>query len=130
MDETTDLVKPGGLVFVTDHTVIPIFKANEDAPAEGGSGESSVTSAAIKGEPGTGYEAEAGHGPFACHNCEYFRVSDHSCGQKDMMAKSKLPRTKDERPIVDPKGCCEYVDRLGEETHERQPESSGASPEK
>lgn len=67
----------------------------------------------IKGEKGTGYEGEAGKGSFSCDNCEYWRESDTSCGQKDMMAKSQLPRTRDGRVIVDPKGCCEFVDRKG-----------------
>jgi len=65
----------------------------------------------IKGEKGTGYEDPDGKGPFSCENCEYFK--NNSCGQKDMVAKSKRPKTKDGRVEVDPKGCCEYVERTG-----------------
>jgi hypothetical protein len=73
-----------------------------------------INVAAIKGETGTGYEPSAGKGPFACNNCEYFRSGDSSCGQKDMFKYSRLPRTnKDARPIVDPEGCCEFVERMG-----------------
>lgn len=72
----------------------------------------------IQGEPDTGYEGPEG-GPFACHNCEYFR-EDGSCGQKTMMAKSQQPRTRDGRVVVDPDGCCEYIERPGSEQAEDQ----------
>ena len=72
-----------------------------------------LNEAAIKGEPGTGYENEEGKGEFTCRNCEYYRSKDSSCGQEDMMKKSKRPRTKEGRVQVEAKGCCEYVDRVG-----------------
>ena len=62
----------------------------------------------VHGEVGTGYEGPQ-NGPFACHNCQYFKAG--SCGQKIMMEKSKLPRVDGGRVKVDPKGCCEYIDR-------------------
>jgi hypothetical protein len=71
-------------------------------------GVKTIDSAHVKGEPGTGYEGPAG-GPFECANCEYF--NGHSCGQEDMMQRSKLTRDAENRPITDPHGCCEYVDR-------------------
>jgi len=74
-----------------------------------------INTQAIKGEKGTGYESENGRGPFNCDNCEYWRKSDSSCGQEDMKAKSKHPRTKDGRVEVDPKGCCEFIERIGRE---------------
>lgn len=72
-----------------------------------------IDQSAVKGEPGTGYENPDGKGPFACHNCEYFKAG--SCGQKLMRARSQQPRTPDGRVKVDPNGCCEYVERLGED---------------
>lgn len=74
---------------------------------------SRVNMNAIKGEVGTGYEAENGLGEFECGNCHYFDSSSSSCGQKDMMQKSKQPKTRNGRIIVDEEGCCEYVDRVG-----------------
>ena len=71
-----------------------------------------IDSSKVKGEPGTGYEPSNGKGPFACHNCEFFR--DGSCGQETMIKISKLPRTAGGRVQVDPLGCCEYVDRLAQ----------------
>ena len=70
----------------------------------------SIDSSQVKGESGTGYEAAEGKGPFACHNCQFFR--DGSCGQKTMMERSELPRIAGDRVAVDPLGCCEYVWRL------------------
>ena len=72
-----------------------------------------INESAIRGEANTGYEGPQGKGEFSCRNCEYFRSSNNSCGQKDMLAKSQRPRTDDGRISVDPKGCCEYVDRVG-----------------
>lgn len=72
-----------------------------------------INVAAIKGETGTGYEPSAGKGPFSCANCEYFRATDTSCSQKDMIKYSRQPRTKDAQPIVDPYGCCEFIERMG-----------------
>lgn len=67
-----------------------------------------IDSSHVKGEPGTGYEGPE-KGPFSCSNCEYF--SKGSCGQSTMMERSKLPKTENGRVVVDPQGCCEYVDR-------------------
>lgn len=66
---------------------------------------------AIKGERGTGYEKFDNKGPFECGNCEYFRASDNSCGQKDMMKFSKQPRLRSGRVVVEERACCEYVER-------------------
>lgn len=71
-----------------------------------------INVSSIKGEAGTGYEPPKDKGEFSCRNCEYFRPSNSSCGQKDMLEKSKQPRI-DGRVKVDPKGCCEYVERTG-----------------
>jgi hypothetical protein len=72
-----------------------------------------VTQSAIKGENGTGYES-GDKGLFQCRNCEYFSgVGGNTCGQKIMMEMSKQPRVNSGRVIVDPKGCCEYIDRKG-----------------
>jgi len=70
-----------------------------------------INSAAVKGEPGTGYEPPGGKGEFECQNCEYFK--DNSCGQPDMMKNSRQPRAANGRVQVDPEGCCEYVSRVG-----------------
>lgn len=72
-----------------------------------------INAFAIKGEKGTGFEKRGKKGPFECGNCEYFK--NNSCGQKDMLEKSKEPRTKDGRVVVDPKDCCEYIERVGKE---------------
>ncbi len=72
-----------------------------------------INSASVHGEQGTGYESENDLGEFECENCSYFQKSDSSCGQKDMMKWSKEPRTEDKRVVVDPEGCCEYVERVG-----------------
>ena len=69
-----------------------------------------IDASQVKGEANTGYEGP-GKGPFACSNCEFFKGG--SCGQKTMMAESKLPRVDGGRVKVDPAGCCEYVDRVG-----------------
>lgn len=74
----------------------------------------SVNQGSIGGEPGTGYEGPEG-GEFECENCTHFDESTVSCGQKDMMAKSKRPRIPNGRVVVHPEGCCEYVDRIGKE---------------
>lgn len=71
-----------------------------------------IDSSAVHGESGTGYEGPD-KGPFACHNCEYFRASNHSCGQAVMMERSKRPRVDGGRVDVSPDGCCEYIDRKG-----------------
>ena len=67
-----------------------------------------INSAAVHGEPGTGYEGPE-DGPFTCSTCEYFK--DGSCGQKDFMEKSKRPKTSEGRVKVDPKGCCVYHEK-------------------
>lgn len=72
-----------------------------------------VRQSAIKGEPGTGYESPDGKGEFECENCHYFDLDDHGCDQKDMKAKSKRKRLIDGRVLVEPEGCCEFVDRVG-----------------
>lgn len=71
-----------------------------------------IDSSKVKGEPGTGYEAPDGRGPFQCSNCHYFRASNSSCGQATMLKVSKQPRVEG-RVKVDPAGCCEYVERKG-----------------
>ena len=69
-----------------------------------------LNEAAIKGEKGTGYEGPAG-GAFRCSNCEYFNVSTDGCSQEDMKKESKRPRLPSGDVLVEPGGCCEYVDR-------------------
>jgi hypothetical protein len=71
-----------------------------------------INLAAIKGEPGTGYEPAGDLGEFECENCKYF-TAPNACDQKDMKAKSKQPRLPDGKVKVDPEGCCEYVSRVG-----------------
>jgi hypothetical protein len=70
-----------------------------------------INVAGIKGEPYTGYENPEGKGPFACDNCHYWR--NDGCSQKDMKRHSRQPKLRDGRVKVDPKGCCEFVDRIG-----------------
>lgn len=70
-----------------------------------------VDQSAIKGEAGTGYEAPAGKGLFACSNCNYFSAG--LCSQPIMMRVSKLPRNGAGKVLVDSAGCCEYVERAG-----------------
>jgi hypothetical protein len=70
-----------------------------------------INQSSIKGEPGTGFEKRGKKGPFECGNCEYFK--NESCGQSDMMKKSKEPRTKDGRVVVASEDCCEYIERIG-----------------
>lgn len=71
-----------------------------------------IDQSAVKGEPGTGYEGPD-KGPFACHNCEYFRMTNSSCGQELMVARSMQPPAGNGRVKVDSHGCCEYVERVG-----------------
>ena len=66
-----------------------------------------INAFAIKGQKGTGYQG-ADEGPFACKNCEYFKASSSSCGQKDMMEKSTNPKVDGGRRKVDGEGCCVY----------------------
>ena len=71
-----------------------------------------INEANVKGEPGTGYEGEDGKGEFECENCNFYEKDSFSCGQEDMMKVSKRPRVAgNNRVIVDPEGCCDYVDR-------------------
>ena len=70
-----------------------------------------INAFAIKGEKGTGFEKRGKKGPFECGNCEYFK--DDSCGQKDMMSKSKEPKLPNGRIKVAAEDCCEYVERVG-----------------
>jgi hypothetical protein len=94
-------------------TQVEIQSLSQDGPS------AKINQSAIKGEPGTGYEdsivSGKDMGDFSCSNCEYFDSDTSSCGQADMMAKSKQPRIPSNgRVMVKPKGCCEYVDRIGE----------------
>jgi len=73
-----------------------------------------VKQSSVLGEEGTGYEGPEG-GPFECENCTFFDADTVSCGQKDMMAKSKRPKIPNGRVVVHPEGCCEWVDTIGEE---------------
>jgi hypothetical protein len=70
-----------------------------------------INAFAIKGEKGTGFEKRGKKGPFECGNCEYFK--DGSCGQKDMMEKSKEPKLANGRIKVAAEDCCEYIEREG-----------------
>jgi hypothetical protein len=76
----------------------------------------------IKGEAHTGYEngtvGGKDMGEFECENCHYYRASDTSCGQKEMVVHSKQP-LKDGRRTVDPEGCCEFVERIGRKDDEK-----------
>lgn len=72
-----------------------------------------INQAAVRGEPGTGYENPGKLGEFTCRNCEYFDTRSSSCGQKDMVRLSKRGRLPSGRVYVEPKGCCEYVNRMG-----------------
>ena len=69
-----------------------------------------INEKAIKGEEGTGYEGPEG-GAFRCSNCEYFNSSTDGCHQKDMKEKSKRQRLPSGDVLVQPGGCCEYIDR-------------------
>ena len=71
------------------------------------------TSKSIHGEEGTGYESPNGKGDFDCDNCSFFEEESVSCGQEDMMKLSKRPRLPSGRVVVHPEGCCEFVDRVG-----------------
>jgi hypothetical protein len=73
--------------------------------------QETVDQSAIKGEKGTGYEARGKLGPFRCSNCKYY--SDTICNQSTMVKISKMPKTSGEGVIVDPKGCCIYIERVG-----------------
>lgn len=70
-----------------------------------------IDSAHVKGEPGTGFEKAGDLGEFECGNCRFF--DGKSCGQIDMMQRSKQPRLPNGRVKVDEEDCCEYVDRVG-----------------
>jgi len=106
LGESTDIIDAGGIAMVTENSTFAIFKPNESLLSD------RLDYSSIKGAVGTGYEPAGGKGPFSCGNCEYFK--HESCGQKDMMRKSKQPRTSDGRIKVDVHGCCEYVERVGE----------------
>lgn len=80
----------------------------------------SINQSAIKGEAGTGYEAESSLGEFECDNCRFFDEDSSSCGQNDMMKKSKQPKLRNGRVEVDPEGCCEYVDRVGRKDEDEE----------
>lgn len=72
-----------------------------------------INSSNVKGEAGTGYENEDGKGEFSCRNCEYYQSKTSSCGQSDMMKESSRPKLANGRVQVEARGCCEYVDRIG-----------------
>jgi broad specificity phosphatase PhoE len=110
LGETTDIISSGGIALIAEYTTIPIFKSNPEAESDH---SIQIDISAVQGETGTGYEPAANKGPFSCANCEFFRSVDNSCGQDDMLKKSKQPRTSDGRIKVDPNACCEYVARVG-----------------
>lgn len=85
-----------------------------------------VNSAAIKGEPGTGFEKAGSLGEFECGNCSYFDAAAGACNQLDMKAKSKQPRLMDGRVVVAEEDCCEYVDRVGKKENHPNDDSTGA----
>jgi hypothetical protein len=68
-----------------------------------------INSAAVHGEPGTGYEGPE-DGPFHCANCEYFNKSTDGCRQEDMKKKSKRNRLPSGDVLVAPDGCCAYFE--------------------
>lgn len=70
----------------------------------------SINEKAIKGEEGTGYEGPEG-GAFRCSNCNYFNPTTDGCHQEDMKKKSKRPRLPSGDVLVQPGGCCEYIER-------------------
>jgi hypothetical protein len=72
----------------------------------------------VLGEPGTGYEDPNGKGPFECANCHHF--SKGHCDQPTMMARSKRPKDAEGYVKVDPHGCCEYVERIGNKASARK----------
>lgn len=82
----------------------------------------------IKGEKSTGYEPRIvdgkDMGDFDCDNCHWFDAETSSCGKKEMVQRARAQGiklvpgknengTKGRRP-VDPEGCCEFVDRVGD----------------
>lgn len=71
-----------------------------------------IDQAAVQGEPGTGYENPEGKGLFQCANCAYFQSG--YCHQRTMMARSKQAKNAAGQVKVDPKGCCEYIERSGD----------------
>jgi hypothetical protein len=73
-----------------------------------------INAAAVKGEPGTGFEKRAAKGPFECGNCHYFK-NGNACHEENMKKKSKQPRHKDGSVVVAADDCCEYVERVGRE---------------
>lgn len=79
-----------------------------------------ITTSAVRGEPGTGYESPGKLGEFECENCKYFTAKDNGCGQKDMKKKSKRKRLQDGRVLVEPEGCCEYVWRVGRKDKDKE----------
>jgi hypothetical protein len=85
----------------------------KDELGSGTKKSATVNAAAIKGEPGTGFEKAGDLGEFECGNCEYFDAKASACSQKDMKKKSKQPRLKDGRVSVNAEDCCEYVSRIG-----------------
>lgn len=73
-----------------------------------------INSFAVKGELWTGYEDGGDKGDFECENCTYYDRDTSSCGQADMVMHSKKVKLAgSDRIVVDPEGCCEYVDRKG-----------------
>lgn len=76
-----------------------------------------INSANVKGEPGTGFEKAGNKGEFECGNCRWF--ANDSCGQPDMMARSKQPKLPNGRRKVEEEDCCEYVDRMGRKDEDK-----------
>lgn len=76
-----------------------------------------INSAHVRGEPGTGFEKAGDKGEFECGNCRYF--NGDSCGQSDMIARSRQPRLKNGRVRVAEEDCCEYVDRVGRKDEDK-----------
>lgn len=77
-----------------------------------------IDQAAVKGEPGTGFEERGDKGPFECGNCGYFR--EGLCHQKIMMARSTRPKNAQGLVQVGSADCCEYVERIGSSTKARK----------
>ncbi len=66
-----------------------------------------INSAAVHGEPGTGYMGPE-DGPFRCGACEYFKSG--SCGNPEMKKLSKREKTSEGRVKVSEDGCCIYFE--------------------
>lgn len=100
LDEAGDIILPGGLAMVTEHAVIPIFKANPQSELEGGK-----SSPLPVYPPDHKVGMEVPKGGSNCDKCEYLKAPQ-KCGEQHFIQWNK----SDTIPAPTEKYCCDFFE--------------------